>query len=50
MYKKTTGETHVLQENLQYTTGLLVDQARDTFDTATTSETANGLDRRYVKM
>ncbi|CAH8446513.1 unnamed protein product, partial [Heterobilharzia americana] len=32
---------HVLQEHLQDTTSLLVDQARDTFDTTTTSQTAD---------
>lgn len=32
----------VLKEDLQDASGLLVDQARDTLDTATTSETANG--------
>ena len=35
----------VLQEDLEDTTGLLVDEARDTLDTATTSETTNGLSR-----
>ena len=33
----------VLQKDLQNTTGLLVDEARDTLDTTTTSETTNGL-------
>jgi hypothetical protein len=33
----------VLQEDLQNTTSLLVDEARDTLDTATTSETTNSL-------
>ena len=32
----------VLQEDLEDTTGLLVDQARDTLDTTTTSQTADG--------
>ncbi len=35
--------THVLQEDLQDTTSLLVDETRDTLDTTTTSETTNGL-------
>ncbi len=34
--------THVLKENLEDTTGLLVDEAGDTLDTATTRETTNG--------
>ncbi len=33
---------HVLQEDLQYTARLLVDQARDTLHTATTRQTADG--------
>ena len=33
---------HVLQENLEDTTGLLVDQARDTLDTTPTGETTDG--------
>lgn len=32
----------VLQEDLEDTTGLLVDQSRDTLDTTTTCETADG--------
>ena len=32
----------VLQEHLQDTTGLLVDQARDTLDTSPASQTADG--------
>jgi len=32
---------NVLEEDLENTTGLLVDKARDTLDTTTTSETAN---------
>ena len=32
----------ILQEYLQHTTGLFVDQARDTLDTTTTSKTADG--------
>ena len=32
----------VLQEHLQHTTGLFVDEARDTLDTTTTSQTADG--------
>jgi hypothetical protein len=31
----------VLEEDLEHTTGLLVDQARDTLDTTTTSETTD---------
>jgi hypothetical protein len=33
----------ILQENLENTASLLVDETRDTFHTATTSETANSL-------
>ena len=33
---------HVLQENFENTTGLLIDQARDTLDTATASKTTDG--------
>ena len=33
----------VLQEDLQDATSLLVDEARDTLNTATTGETTNGL-------
>ena len=33
--------THALKEILQYGAGLLVDEARNTLDTATTSETAD---------
>ncbi|KAL4543141.1 hypothetical protein Ndes2526B_g03811 [Nannochloris sp. 'desiccata'] len=32
---------NVLKEDLEDTTGLLVDQARDTLDTTTASQTAN---------
>lgn len=32
----------VLQEDLENATGLLVDETRDTLDTATTSETTDG--------
>jgi hypothetical protein len=32
----------VLEEDLEHTTGLLVDETGDTFDTATTSETTDG--------
>jgi hypothetical protein len=32
----------VLEEDLEHTAGLLVDETGDTLDTATTSETANG--------
>jgi hypothetical protein len=34
--------THVLQEDLQDTTGLLTDETRDTLDTITASKTMNG--------
>ena len=34
--------TYVLQEDLENTTSLFVDQTRDTLDTATTSETTDG--------
>jgi len=40
---------NVLQENLEDATGLLVDKTRDTFHTATTSETANSLWRGYFR-
>ena len=33
---------NVLEEDLQHSTGLLVDESRDTLDTSTTSQTANG--------
>jgi len=33
--------TYVLQEDLENTTGLFVDQTRDTLDTTTTSETTD---------
>ena len=33
---------HVLQENLEDGAGLLVDEARDTLDTTTAGEAANG--------
>ena len=35
--------THVLKENLQDATSLLIDEARDTLDTSTTSKTTNSL-------
>ena len=38
----------VLQEDLEDTASLLVDEARDTLDTATTSKTTNGLVGRSV--
>ena len=38
--------THVLEEDLEDTTGLLVDEARDTLHTATTSETTDSLVQR----
>ena len=34
--------THVLEEDLEDTTGLLVDETRDTLHTATAGETADG--------
>ena len=33
---------NILKEHLEHSTGLLVDQARDTLDTTTTRQTANG--------
>jgi histone H3 len=33
---------HVLKEHLQHTTGLLVDETRDSLDTTTTGKTTNG--------
>ena len=33
--------THRFEEDLEDATGLFVDETRDTFDTATTSETAD---------
>ena len=40
--------TYVLKENLQNTTGLLIDETRDTLDTATTGKTTNsGLSDTY---
>lgn len=33
---------NILQKNLQYATGFLVNETRDALDAATTSETANG--------
>ena len=38
----------VLQEDLEDTASLLVDEARDTLDTATTSETTDGLSSERV--
>ena len=35
------GMTHVFQECLEDTTGLLVDKTRDTLDTTTASKTTN---------
>ena len=35
------GGTHVLEENLENTTGLLVDETRDTLDTTTAGKTTN---------
>jgi len=40
---------NVLQENLENATGLLIDETRDTFHTATTSETANSLWRGNIR-
>ena len=40
--------THVLEENLENTAGLLIDETRDTLDTATTGKTTNsGLSDTY---
>ena len=33
---------HVLQENLEDTSGLFIDESRDTFDATSTSKTTNG--------
>ena len=33
---------HILQENLEDTSGLFIDESRDTFDTTSTSKTTNG--------
>ena len=33
---------HILQEHLEHTPGLLIDEARDTLDTSTTSQTPDG--------
>ena len=35
-------DTHIFKENLENTAGLLVDEARDTFDTTTTGKTTDG--------
>jgi len=40
---------NVLQENLENTTGFLIDETRDTFHTATTGETANSLWRGNIR-
>jgi hypothetical protein len=40
---------NVLQEDLENATGLLVDKTRDTFHTATASETANSLWSNYFR-
>ena len=37
------GCTHILEEDLENTTGLLVDETRDTLHTATASETTDSL-------
>lgn len=34
--------THVLQEDLEYTAGFLIDETTDTLHTTTASETTNG--------
>jgi hypothetical protein len=41
--RKRATMTHVLQENLQNTTSLLIDKARDTLDTTTASKTTDSL-------
>ena len=41
-YSTAKTMTHILKENLENTTGLFVDQARDTLHTTTTCETTNG--------
>jgi hypothetical protein len=35
-------KTHILKEDLENTTGFLVDETRDTLHTTTTCETTNG--------
>jgi len=40
---------NVLQEDPENTTVLLIDKTRDTFHTATTSETANSLSSVYFR-
>lgn len=43
MFGVATAEaTHVLEEDFEDTAGLLVDETRDTLDTATTGETTDG--------
>ena len=42
MYGGYVERTYVLKEDLEDTTSLLVDEARDTLDTATAGKTANG--------
>ena len=41
---KWRGITNVLQEDLEHTTGLFVDETRDTLNTTTAGETADGLE------
>jgi len=42
MFRISNGVTDdVLEEDLEHTAGLFVDEARDTLDTATTGKTAN---------
>ena len=40
---------NVLQENLENATGLLIDETRNTFHTATTGQTANSLWRGNIR-
>jgi hypothetical protein len=40
--QKATMATHVLEEDLENTAGLLIDEAGDTLHTATAGETADG--------
>jgi hypothetical protein len=41
-YKDREWTSYILKEDLENTTSLLIDQARDTLDTTTTCETTNG--------
>ena len=43
LQEQEDGNTHVFKEDLENTTGLLVDETGDTLHTTTTSETTDGL-------